>query len=291
MNTERIDKRIDTKKMSASCVAMIGLGGGANLARNLARCNLGSMKLADKDHVGEENICRQEYAAHQVGMPKAHALAEDLKRIHSRLQVRGILMDVCEEPDEEIDLFFGDADLFVAATDNHPAQARVSQIALRRGKPAVFIGLSSGGAAGSIFFWHPGLASCYRCAMSGRYKAAERGTLKQAESADILSSQIVDGIAGMIIIGLLTRGSDTPYGRLIDQLGDRQYLQIKLDPAWTLGGRDVVRDALGVPEGNDAYVSFCTVARRDPDPGGQCPDCRAFRRGIIGTIPAEYFSP
>ena len=30
-------------------------------------------------------------------------------------------------------------------------------------------------------------------------------------------------------------------------------------------------------EGNDGYFAFCTVARRDPEPGGGCPDCRRYR--------------
>jgi hypothetical protein len=89
--------------------------------------------------------------------------------------------------------------------------------------------------------------------------------------------KILDAITAQVVIGLLTAGADNRFGRLIGQLGGRQVLQVKIDPAWTFNGSDPVRQYLGVPEGNDGYVSFCTVARRDPEPGGGCPDCQRYR--------------
>ena len=38
------------------------------------------------------------------------------------------------------------------------------------------------------------------------------------------------------------------------------------------------REKLGIDADNDAYFSFCTIARRDPDPGGNCPDCKMYRK-------------
>ena len=84
----------------------------------------------------------------------------------------------------------------------------------------------------------------------------------------------------MICVGLLTEGSDNRHGRLIGQLGDRQFLQVKIDSLWAWNGRDVIRETLGVSEGNDAFFSFVTAARRDPDPGGKCPDCVKFRQEV-----------
>ena len=45
-------------------------------------------------------------------------------------------------------------------------------------------------------------------------------------------------------MGLLTRGSANRYGRLIAQLGDRNFLQVKIDPSWTWKGRDIIREQL-----------------------------------------------
>ena len=82
----------------------------------------------------------------------------------------------------------------------------------------------------------------------------------------------------MIALGILTEGSNNRYGRLMHQLDGRNFLQVKLDPEWTIGGKDIVREQLGIAAGCDSYLSFCTIARRDPDPGGQCPDCLQFRQ-------------
>jgi hypothetical protein len=82
----------------------------------------------------------------------------------------------------------------------------------------------------------------------------------------------------MLVVGLLTMGADNRYGKLIEQLGERNFLQVKIDPAWNFAGKDVVKEELGISDGTDAYFSFCTIARRDPDNGtAPCPDCERFR--------------
>jgi len=58
---------------------------------------------------------------------------------------------------------------------------------------------------------------------------------------------------------------------------NRPFLQTKIDPSWNWNGRDFVHEKRQVPGSNDAYFRFCTIARRDPDPGGQCPDCLKYR--------------
>jgi hypothetical protein len=99
-----------------------------------------------------------------------------------------------------------------------------------------------------------------------------------SDGADILAVGLADHIAGMIVLGLLTEGANNRNGKLIRRLEDRNSLQIKIDPDWTSAGRDVVRGQLGIPDGRDAYVSFCTIARRDPDGGRTCPDCKKYRK-------------
>ncbi len=89
--------------------------------------------------------------------------------------------------------------------------------------------------------------------------------------------QFVDSVAAMVAIGLLTMGADNRYGRLIAALGERNFLQIKIDPDWRLAGKDVVKQELKIPDEADAYLSFCTICRRDPDEGAAyCPDCARF---------------
>jgi hypothetical protein len=92
----------------------------------------------------------------------------------------------------------------------------------------------------------------------------------------------------MVVIGLLTRGADNFYGRLIDRLGDRNFLQIKVHDDWTWNGQDIFRERLQVPVSCDTYFSFVTLARRDPDLGEPpCSDCVAY----LGRQPRPFLNP
>jgi proteasome lid subunit RPN8/RPN11 len=281
LDTARIAPLLDVGRMAASTVTFVGVGGGANHARNLARCGLGRLNLVDFDTVEAVNVCRQEHPADMVGRLKVDALARELRRINPRLRVRRHPRDFCTLTDAEVDRHFGDTDLFVFAVDNLAANARGNEVALRLGKPAVWGGLYAGGRAGEVAFWTPGLP-CYRCLCAARYAARDRGedVGQPAESADILAVQHLDSVAGMVALGLLTAGADNGYGRLIAQLGGRNFLQMKLSPEWAWRGRDVVREQLGVAADCPAYFSWVTIARSDPAGGDPpCPDCARYRRG------------
>jgi len=280
MDTRRIDGAIDTAALAGRCVAGVGTGGAAGLYRDLIRCGLGALKLFDKDTVGAENVCRQEHALDQVGLPKAEALRRELLRINPDVAAAVHHDDITRFSDEEARVIFAGVDLFVAATDSHAAQARVNQLALMLDKPAVWAGMYRGGRAGDVAFWHPGLASCYRCLFPSRFAAFERGPVDPpSDGATIMDVKILDAIAAQLVVALLTEGAENRFGCLTAQLGTRQVLQVKLDPQWTINGSDPVRKYLGVADGSDGYVAFCTVARRDPDAGGHCPDCQKYRRG------------
>lgn len=275
----RIRGVVDLERMRHSCVTVIGTGGSAGLCQSLARCGLGSIQLIDRDVVEASNVARQEHFLDWVGRPKVTALKHELNRINRHLAVTALHRDFCTIGDDEADRLFAATSLFVFGTDNHAAQARGNELALRLGKPAVWIGLYEGGRAGEVVFWKPGLVSCYRCLCAARYEAFAAGSVNPPSAgATVLAVQFLDAIAGMLIVGLLTAGADNRFGRLIADLGERNFIQAKLDPSWTFHGRDTIRERLGIPDGNDAYFSFNAVALRDPDRGEPpCPDCARFR--------------
>lgn len=69
-------------KLEAAHVGIAGLGGlGSLIAIHLARAGVGTLVLADFDHVDITNLHRQQYDASQVGMAKTDALAERLRAI------------------------------------------------------------------------------------------------------------------------------------------------------------------------------------------------------------------
>lgn len=284
MDFSRIENTIDTARLKASTVAIVGVGGARDLACNLARCGVARFRLFDPDTVEFSNVCRQGHTQADIGAPKVLATAGELTRINPEVEVIGEAADFTRLSDEQIDDRFGDVDLVVLATDRFAAQARGNEVALRLNLPAVWIGLYAGGLGGEVIFWHPGIMACYRCLCAKRYEAHKRADANStsldptSDGATIFDVQLVDAIAGQIAIGLLTRGSDTRYGRLVDELGDRNFIQVQLDPHFQIGGRDVIRQLLGVPEQQATYFSWNTIVRSDPD-GDQayCADCERFR--------------
>ena len=70
-------------KFDAARVAVCGLGGlGSNVSIALARAGVGHLHLIDFDRVEPSNLNRQQYAAAQVGLPKAEALRTNLAAIN-----------------------------------------------------------------------------------------------------------------------------------------------------------------------------------------------------------------
>lgn len=285
----RIATAIDLAAMEQSHVTVIGAGGSATLIGNLFRSGLGAATLVDPQTVELPNIARQDHHADLVGVPKVKALAHHVRsRINANARVTEFPVDFCALNDEEIDAHFAATDLFIFGTDSFKAQSRGNEVALRLGKPAIWVGLYRGAGAGEIVFWHPEIDACFQCLCSKRY-AAHAAAEKDGRSLDppsdgatIMDIALLDSIVGMLAIGVLTRGADNRFGRLIDQLGTganaRNFIQVKIDPEWTLNGQDVVRKQLGVPDGRNSYFAWNAIVLQDsPICHSHCTDCAKFR--------------
>lgn len=284
MNVSGITSSIDVARLQKTHVAIVGLGAAYGLACQFVRAGVPQMSLFDFDRVEPANLARQGFVPRDVGQLKVAAVANELQRINPAADVRSHAVDFTSLTDAELAPLLAGVDLLVLATDRFRAQARGNQVALRLGIPAVWIGLYAGGLGGEVIFWHPGIDACFRCLCERRYRAHDDAGKNQrpldppSTGVTLLDVELVDAIAGQIAIGLLTRGSETRYGRLIDELGDRNFLQVKIDSHFEIGGRDIVREQLGIAAGCDDFYAWNTIARRDPD-GGQryCPDCVQFR--------------
>ena len=69
-----------TELLEKTCIGIAGAGGlGSVVAENLARAGIGRLVIVDFDVVEHSNLNRQRYRLDQVGMPKALALADNLR--------------------------------------------------------------------------------------------------------------------------------------------------------------------------------------------------------------------
>jgi hypothetical protein len=220
-----------------------------------------------------------------------------LKQINPHIQVTKLPLDCTTLDWAKATALFAPADLLLFTVDRFAADAWGNELALRLGTPALWVGLYAGAGAGEIAFWHRGLDACFRCLMERRY-AIQAEARQESRTLDPPSDgalfqdlMIVDGIASHIALGLLTMGADNYFGRLIGELGDRNFLQIKLRHDWTLDGGDPVRRVLGVSDDNSGYFAWNTVARANGPMFEPCPDCEQHRGHRFVKILIEYFGP
>lgn len=275
MDFTRIAQTINVEVMQRSHVTIVG--GAYGLARDLVRCGLGSLTMVDFDVVDRSNPARQDLYITDLGRAKVEATAADLRRINPEVDVDVQLRDFCEITQEEFDTFFGHTDLFVCATDFFPAQARGNREALRLQKPSVWIGLYREGRAGEIIHYVPGITkACYRCICGERYRAFTSGnSAVGSEGATILDLRLVDAVTGFVCVGILTIGSDNRLGRLIHQLGNRNLLQVKIDPDYRLGDKDIFEQYLGSHPANFSFTTIAVPMEVDPS----CPECCQLQSG------------
>ncbi|QDV48423.1 HesA/MoeB/ThiF family protein [Gimesia fumaroli] len=293
MQFERIKDVIDIPTIQSKVVTIIGAGGSAPLIENLTRCGVQHWKLDDPDIIENVNIARQGHSPADIGMPKVHAVANKIWAINPAATVDCYPEDFTKLSDEEIRETFGNSDLLIFATDSFAAQSRGNEVALLLNTSAIWIGLYPGGAGGEVVFWHPDRECCFRCLCSGRYQAQQQAAQQgrsldpPSDGATIFDIQLLDSIAGHICLGLLTRGCENRFGQLIDQLGDRQFIQVGIRPDFRIKGKDVIRKHLGVDANCRSLFAWNSIALSDPDKGNAyCSDCKRYR-GITFSRSAE----
>ncbi|HQR05684.1 MAG TPA: ThiF family adenylyltransferase [Gemmatales bacterium] len=257
-------------------VTIVGLGGGMAAFLALARQGVGRFTLIDFDQVEEHNIGRQDHDHADIGIPKVIAAKQKMARILPSVKVTTHERNICDFPERELAELATDSDLLYVAVDRHEPVALINTLCLRREKPFIVSGMYEGGAAGEIFFWHPGLLPCYHCVCEARYQQSEEPA-PASDAASYSDVQKLDGAAVDLALGLLTYTDHNPLSAQVKVLGERNFLQMKFRHTYRWQDQDVIAECLGILPGNDAYVTFCTAARRDPDGGGRCPDCLQCR--------------
>ena len=104
------------EKLSGTTVAVCGLGGlGSHIAGALARAGVGRLILIDFDRVDLSNLNRQQYRTGQIGLPKALALAENLREFAPYADLVPVVERVTEE---NLTALLAGADIICEAFDS-----------------------------------------------------------------------------------------------------------------------------------------------------------------------------
>jgi len=269
MNLDRIATTVATDRTGNARVVL--LGSAKRLLVNLARCGVRHMTAIDFGITKAPNIARQDASARDIGTPKVLAIARDVAEVNAEARVRAVLRDFCSLRPGEIRKICGGADLLIAAADSFQATARANQVALELAIPFMAIGMYPEGRGGEVFYRVPGVTSaCHHDVARSRYEVLGGPESEvSSQGGTIFDLDFVDAVAGQVALGIITRGADNRFGRLLDQLAGRNLLLIRTDPGLRFGDRDFFAERLG---SDPANFSFSTVALRCPaDPA--CPYC------------------
>jgi sulfur carrier protein ThiS adenylyltransferase len=130
-------------------VGIAGAGGlGSNVAWMLVRSGFTDFIVVDHDRVDASNLNRQFFTARQVGLPKVHALRENLMAINPDVNIRTVEATIT--PGNISDLF-ADRDVVVEAVDRPEDKKMLVEAYLATGKLLVAAsGLAGWGDADRI---------------------------------------------------------------------------------------------------------------------------------------------
>lgn len=128
-------------KVKKARVGIAGAGGlGSAIAIALARTGVGFIRIADFDVVEPSNLNRQQYFIDQIGLPKVHALCDNLQRINPLVTVDRYYGKITAENVKEL---FSDVDILVEAFDRADQKAMLANTFLRD-VPEKFLVAASG---------------------------------------------------------------------------------------------------------------------------------------------------
>jgi hypothetical protein len=268
----------------------------------MARAGVGEHVLIDPDNVAETNLATQQTYRRDIGAPKVDCVAERIRDINPNATVVTHKAWLDEFDDDQFirlakePLRRASADeplvtLVCGLTDSFDAQARVNRLGLTFGLPTLCGQVYREGRGAEITFNYPGITpACHRCALNSRYRAYQQGFQNDVTSdgTPIFTAGRINALLGFVAMALLHHGSKhARWGGLLERIGKRSLIQIRMDPDLQLpvfqrvfGGGDAQRilfdDVVWLPQDPDcAATGFPT-----------CPDCGGTGdlRNAIGTI-------
>ncbi len=150
------------EKLRDSSVLVIGMGGlGSPVGLYLAAAGVGSIRVADFDHIDESNLQRQIIHEHaNIGQHKAESAANRLRALNPDIHVE--TLDYALDYDDFLEQV-QDVSLIVDCTDNFPTRFELNDVSRQTQTPLV-----SGAAVrweGQVTSFDPrnSESPCYQC--------------------------------------------------------------------------------------------------------------------------------
>jgi adenylyltransferase/sulfurtransferase len=170
------------KKLGETGALIVGCGAlGSASADHLARAGLGFIRIVDRDIVEIENLQRQIlFNEDDIGIPKAQAASEKLKKINSHIKVEGMVKDLNPRSIKQI---VNDIDIILDGTDNMETRYLINDISIKNEIPWIYAGAVS--TYGMTLNIVPKETSCLACAFPFMPKA---GSLPTCDTVGVLNT-------------------------------------------------------------------------------------------------------
>jgi adenylyltransferase/sulfurtransferase len=194
------------RRLAEARVVIVGCGAlGTVMASNLGRAGVGHLTILDRDFVEESNLQRQVLFDEEDvknSIPKAVAAERRLRRINSRIDVKGIVTDVNYTNVE--DLIRG-ATLVMDGTDNFETRFLVNDACVKHGIPWIYGACV--GSYGLSMVILPRETPCLRCIFG---TAPPPGMTPTCDTAGVIGPivNIIASFQCMEAIKLLTGNKD-----------------------------------------------------------------------------------
>jgi len=266
-------------------VVVVGTGGASGFCEDAVRAGVHDVVLIDPDVVTGTNLATQQVYRRDIGRPKVEALADRLRDINPAVNVLPLRVDFDRLSDDEIESVLGldgarppIQTLLCGCTDVFFAQARVNRVGLQFGVPTLCAQVYAEGRGAEITFTYPGVTpACHRCILRSRYEAYLKQGYTNTVTSDgtpISSTTRLNATKLFVVLALLHHGTSHPrWGRMLERIGNRNLIQLRLDPELDLpvfervlcGDRDRVfsDEAVWLPQNPEGALSGQTP----------CPDC------------------
>lgn len=186
---DRVAGSVNFSLLQTKLVTVVGVGMvGSQIARELAKCGVGRLRLIDHDVLERANLARHALDDRFLGWNKAEGmtiyLAEQIAGIKTEALPRKIDGSVSEEL---LDRWLADADVVVAATDDHNTQRRIGRRTLLHGLPSIFPALFVEGGGEAVVQFDDQLP-CFSCWDEFRPTTAP---LRGAQAANYLALPVI----------------------------------------------------------------------------------------------------
>lgn len=201
--------------LSQKRVLIVGAGALGNfVALGAALEGIGKIDILDFDEVEAHNLNRQIMFYDAVGRKKSEALAEKIKEIAPRAEIRGLVGKL----DEKTTYFAeNEPDLILDCVDSFATRAITNYFAVRHGIPLVSGGTNS--QSGQVVVYEPGMSACLDCKLGVEQALgiALQGNkcTNTPDPSVIMTNEIVGGMMVGEALKVLDRGYGSPVDRIL----------------------------------------------------------------------------